>query len=78
MTGDITTSAGKPLRTAAGKGAILVKRMSEALTAARAHCAGNKYRPHPEERRLRRVSKDGRMRLWLILRDAAQERGSSG
>jgi hypothetical protein len=30
-TGDIITSAGKPLPTAAGKGAILVKRMSEAL-----------------------------------------------
>jgi hypothetical protein len=27
--------------------------------------------PHPEERALARVSKDGRERLWLILRDAA-------
>jgi hypothetical protein len=33
-TGDLTTSTGKLLLTAARKGAILVKRMSEALTLA--------------------------------------------
>jgi hypothetical protein len=32
-TGDLSTSAGKPLLTAAAEGAILVKRMSEALMA---------------------------------------------
>jgi hypothetical protein len=31
-----------------------------------------KDRPHPEERALARVSKDGRERSWRILRDAAR------
>jgi hypothetical protein len=49
-TGDIITPVGKPLLTAARKGAILVKRMSEALTVVHATTtvvipakAGNQY-----------------------------------
>jgi hypothetical protein len=50
-TGDLTTSAGKQLLTAARKGAISAKRMSEGLMAAGAVArdACSKYRRHPRE-----------------------------
>jgi len=68
--------AGAPLERPCGLLALKWRRVAKNRMVARNTLLPPHEHPHPEERALARVSKDGRGRLWPILRERGRGRSS--